>query len=294
MNTYVETTLLKFEDIFKLNEYFLSPFIFRGQRDKNWELQTSIERAFSCYSNLNFCTDYTTDERWMIHEFARKFHLHSNQNVKQNNYFEWLAIMQHYGAPTRLLDFTESIFMALYFAVIESNTDSSVWAINRYKLRDNLLEDHNLPYKKRDILKDEINSLHIDYANKHISRVFDKNFIYPSTIIPLVPEMFSERLSRQQGLFLMPTNPEKSFFENLNSAFRKNEKSLDVIKFNDLINESENIKLNTELEILKINLPKELNKEIIKYLRKMNITAEILFPGLDGLAKSLIHTQMRN
>jgi hypothetical protein len=293
MNTYVETTLLKWDDIFKLNKYFLSPFIFRGQQESNWGLQTSIERVLKDYSIHTYKTDYSTEEKWMIHEFIRKFHLYSSQTIKQNDSFEWLAIMQHYGAPTRLLDFTESIFIASYFAAIESKTNSSIWAINRHKLRDNLHEDFKLPYIKREALKDETNSCHIDYANKHICRKYSSEFRYPSTIIPLEPVLFSERLSRQQGLFLMPTNPNLSFSDNLNSAFRKNDIDLESLPFEELINISETDGLKSELEIVKINIPKKLNSDIIKYLQQMNITAEILFPGLDGLAKSLIQTQMR-
>ena len=35
------------------------------------------------------------------------------------NRLEWLALMQHYGTPTRLLDFTRSPYVACYFALEE-------------------------------------------------------------------------------------------------------------------------------------------------------------------------------
>ena len=39
--------------------------------------------------------------------------------VQDDNRLEWLALMQHYGAPTRLLDFTRSPYVACFFALEE-------------------------------------------------------------------------------------------------------------------------------------------------------------------------------
>lgn len=49
--------------------------------------------------------------------------------------------------------------------------------------------------------------------------------------------------------------------------------------------------INGKIEIIKIVIPSKLKSSILRNLKKMNITAEILFPGLEGLAKSLIHSQ---
>lgn len=53
--------------------------------------------------------------------------------------FEWMFLMQHYGVPTRLLDWSESPLVALYFALerINNDLDSVVWALKPTELNKN-------------------------------------------------------------------------------------------------------------------------------------------------------------
>ena len=44
--------------------------------------------------------------------------------------FQWLALMQHHGAPTRLLDFTWSPYVAAFLALERAVDDAAVWAIH--------------------------------------------------------------------------------------------------------------------------------------------------------------------
>lgn len=294
MSKLILTELKSWEQIFQLDKYFLSPFIFRGHSDHKWDLTTSIERTISKFNLHSYSPDYSTDERWMLHEFKRKSHQYSNHNIDFNDHFEWLAIMQHFGAPTRLLDFTYSVFIAAYFAVIESTTKAAIWAANKHIIRDNLVDKFSLNYQKREVLKDEVNNIHIEYANTFINRDFVKGYVYPSVVIPLEPKLLNERLSRQQGLFLMPTNPKLSFTNNLLGVLGLTELDIVPITFDELIKLSKEQQLKTEVEVIKIEIPSELHREIIRYLSEMNITSEILFPGLTGLAQSLVQTQVRN
>jgi hypothetical protein len=294
MNDYIETDLEDWTEIFSLDRFFLSPFIFRGQGNKSWELGTSIERAKKNFSVRTYTNSYSTEEQWMMHEFKRKYPLFSSLLPKQNDNFEWLAIMQHHGAHTRLLDFTESIFVATYFAVNDAIIDSSIWAINRHQIRDNLYTSQNLNYVKAEALKDDVNDVHIEYANKYIgSKIGIEDEEIPISIVPLEPKICTERLARQQGLFLMPTNCNYSFQENLSKSFLKDNFTFKKLSFKQLINESTEKGLHHDIKVIKINIPLDLHDDILYSLKEMNITAETLFPGIDGLAKSLQQTQLR-
>lgn len=100
---------------------------FRGQQNAAWPLQTTLERSGSVLPAI--------DEHIMLRRFIRhaKFLLPGPVVPDDGDTFAWLAIMQHYGAPTRLLDFTRSPYVALFFAVekpSEAGQPRAVWAVD--------------------------------------------------------------------------------------------------------------------------------------------------------------------
>jgi FRG domain len=58
-------------------------------------------------------------EHWMLYEFKKRYHLYSSVLPAPSDNVEWLALMQHHGAPTRLLDFTDSFYVAVHFAIVD-------------------------------------------------------------------------------------------------------------------------------------------------------------------------------
>lgn len=289
---YIRTEIKNWSQIYTLNPFFISAYIFRGQANSEWNLKSSIERKSDEFGKTSGVAGFNTEEKWMLHEFKRKFHLYSKNVIDKNDKFEWLAIMQHYGAPTRLLDFTQSIYIATYFAIIDSTAESSIWAVNKHILRDNLLEKQNLPYKKRMALKDEINIHHTNFANKFIACEYSDDFGKIATIIPLDSKACSERLARQQGYFLMPTSPKETFEKNLELAFDKTNSEFEHLSFEDFKELTYQKKSDSQIGVFKIDIPKSLKRDLIKMLKEMNVTSEILFPGLEGLAKSLFQSQI--
>jgi len=76
------------------------------------------------------------EEAWALQEtrirriFERKSHLFLADPPRHDDQIEWLALMQHHGAPTRLLDFTWSPYVAAFFALERASDDAAVWALN--------------------------------------------------------------------------------------------------------------------------------------------------------------------
>ena len=68
-------------------------------------------------------------EERILRIFRRKAHLLLTHIPDENDLLEWLALMQHHGAPTRLIDFTWSPYVAAFFALERAVCDSAIWAI---------------------------------------------------------------------------------------------------------------------------------------------------------------------
>jgi len=97
---------------------------FRGHSDEGWELSTKFEREAIKYQCDSFW--FKNREHYILHDFQRKAHHYVKNLPESENYIEWLSLLQHYGGPTRLLDFTYSFYIALFFAVETATVDSAI------------------------------------------------------------------------------------------------------------------------------------------------------------------------
>ena len=116
--------------ISSLREHFAfnSETWFRGQPRYNHNLLPSIFRqGAGC--------DCSYDESEMYREFLRR---HPDHNSSHKNWLDWLTLMQHFRLPTRLLDWTSNLLVALYFACLGSKDkdedDAAVFAFSPGKL----------------------------------------------------------------------------------------------------------------------------------------------------------------
>jgi hypothetical protein len=107
-------------------------WIFRGQSDADWPLAPLIERI-----QLTNGYDIREAERGMLLAFKRRAHQYLQHPPEDKDTLEWLALMQHYGAPTRLLDWTRSPHVATFFALAEADPEkgSAGWAVDAQSLK---------------------------------------------------------------------------------------------------------------------------------------------------------------
>jgi hypothetical protein len=93
---------------------------FRGQANAKWDLVPAIFRR----------PDF--DESSMFHHFQIRA---PEYRSSHRSVFDWLCLMQHYNLPTRLLDWSESVLVALFFAAQGSGKiDGKVYALNARRL----------------------------------------------------------------------------------------------------------------------------------------------------------------
>lgn len=175
-------------------------WVFRGQTDISWELKSSLYRLFEDVQPIikeakgktkKFAKD--KHEGLLIEQFQANAHLYLRSLPDINDKLEWLALMQHFSAPTRLLDVSFSPNIASYFALESGSDECCVFAFNHMMLKE---------------LDDE--ALDID---GYTSKVFEGHKGDKSFIIPYEPSRTNERLVAQQGLFLVPSTN----YETINS-----------------------------------------------------------------------------
>ncbi|MBE3123864.1 MAG: FRG domain-containing protein [Planctomycetes bacterium] len=104
-------------DAFNKRKYG-DPVWYRGEamREKGSALCPSVFRSDYYLRGVD---GYRSTEKWMITEFWRKAVLRGVDCPPREDGLAWLALAQHHGLPTRLLDWTESILVAAWFAVGE-------------------------------------------------------------------------------------------------------------------------------------------------------------------------------
>lgn len=107
--------------------------VYRGQANTDWNLQASWDRKVPKHSHDQGSIDKEAEYIDLYSKQAFRFlgRLEQEYMKNPNDKVLRMTVMQHFGAPTRLLDWTQSPAVAAYFACIdESPPDGAIWWIN--------------------------------------------------------------------------------------------------------------------------------------------------------------------
>jgi hypothetical protein len=260
-----------------------SRWIFRGQADAAWLLENLLRRTYR-----HKCEEWAVSWVWnsamvlkriegqLAFDFASKAQLHGF-NVSVDRPVALLSSMQHFRAPTRLLDWTYSAFVALFFALERQSecATAAVWAINITALHQaatrKVLPVKRLPDGTRVVppirLMDFSSEKNFkkfvlpDLDSYHLTHLLGEPAI--EIVVPIVPSSQNERLSAQQGLFLCPSRIGTDFMGQVEKLMRGVKQEW----------------------IVKILIPAALRTEALRRLFRMNVHPLSLFPGADGLGQ---------
>ncbi len=228
---------------------YRSSYVYRGVADKDWTLETSLKRLGPACAEV---------EGPLLRSFAKYA---GPGEIPSDGLWFRLAVAQHHGLPTRLLDWSFSPKIACHFATYEEeryDRDGAIWCV------DVAATAAFLPTRLREMLHNERADL---FSLEMLSGVaslaeFDVLGEGGPFVAFFEPPSLDARIINQGAvLSAMPG-------VNLDlGAFLRDHPKPDLCR--------------------RIVLPKELKWEIRDKLDGDNVTERMLFPGLDGLSRWL-------
>lgn len=222
---------------------------FRGQQRKHWPLVPSIVRIG--------CGDRENEDE-IREEFAIRAPALSRFETLPTSEWDLYFLMQHYGAPTRLLDWTDSPAIALYFAVRDNPGyyDSAVWMLDPYELN------------KRVTGKPEVLAPSAPGANpKDVERVN-----------PWLPPRWTKKLPPEAPIAIFPTHIARRISSQKSSFTVHGSRKSGFSEFQ--IGKSPCLK--------RIVVPGHAIRDVRLDLQNYGVDETLIFPDLEGLGRALV------
>jgi hypothetical protein len=227
--------------------YELVPRIYRGKEEIGWEY------------NANEAVD-------MRAEFARRAKPFINRNLPYS-IGEYLHLMQHYGFPTRLLDWTEGALIALYFAIRIPRNDKTpcVWMLNPSWLN----YRNDVTIKNEETGEDKSLVLYTDYdaveefpADKIIPDNYLDEHKLADLPVAIFPPHIDPRIVAQKSVFTIHGRL-KNGFDVLLKKYKE------------------------EAQVCQLRIAQEKIENMMKELNRLGMTETTIFPDLEGLSREI-------
>jgi len=228
---------------------FRSPYAFRGTTSARHRLTSSLLRLAGGHA----------DVRRLELALVRNFRKYARAEAAHaDSIWDWLALGQHRGLPTRLLDWTYSPLVALHFATDDPSTfdrDGAVWCVNFIEA------NKRLPARLRRLLEQEGSDTFTAEMLSSFPTLGEFDALRREPFVVFIePPAVDTRILNQLALFSLMSSPGadlEEWLERYPELFRK------------------------------VRVPARAKWEIRDKLDQANINERVLFPGLDGLSRWL-------
>lgn len=278
-DAYIEVEVNSWHELLDCGQAF-EGYTFRGQNQADWRLKTTIERTSGLYNST-----WLDEEVLILEDFKRRAPYYLDHLPPDDQPFEWAALLQHYGAPTRLLDVTDSFYVAVFFAIEAGPADSAVWAFDSSRL----------------VVSPSLNKvltiafdLHVHRDDPDARAFANERYAKDGRlgVVQARPFVLHPRLRMQQGSFLFQVRADSYFERNLCECFEIECTAEQLLPSPRQVTLDElparvRYAANNQARLVKLRIKPTVHASAMVELRRMNISSETLFPGLDGFARSL-------
>lgn len=221
-----------------------SCFAYRGVDASEFHLETSLMRIKNTSMEPNLLRNFKKYTR--------------SELTRDHNEWELLAVAQHYGLPTRLLDWSFSPYVALHFATSDMSRfkeDGAIWCLDVVEIRSLMPESYREKLVNNSSFVFTVDLL--SEVSPTIKEFDSSKKSHGDFVVCLEPPSIDDRIINQYAMFTVMTNPDVRLDEWLH---------------------------NHPYLYKKIIIPADLKLEIRDKLDQANVNERIIYPGLQGIS----------